>query len=31
VSGLASGRWAERSRDLVGFDEAELGFRLLVA
>jgi hypothetical protein len=28
---LASGRWAERNRDLVDLDEAELGARLLVA
>jgi DNA-binding transcriptional MerR regulator len=28
---LASGQWAERNRDLVGLDEAELGLRLLVA
>jgi SAM-dependent methyltransferase len=28
---LISGRWAERNRDLVGLDEAELGLRLLVA
>jgi SAM-dependent methyltransferase len=28
---LASGRWAERNRDLVDLDEAELGLRLLVA
>ena len=28
---LASGRWAERNRDLLGLDEAELGLRLLVA
>jgi DNA-binding transcriptional MerR regulator len=28
---LASGRWAERNRDLAGLDEAELGLRLLVA
>jgi hypothetical protein len=27
---LASGRWAERNRDLVALDEAELGLRLLV-
>ena len=27
---LASGRWAERNRDLVGLEEAELGLRLLV-
>ncbi|SCG15686.1 Methyltransferase domain-containing protein [Micromonospora echinofusca] len=27
---LASGRWAERNRDLVGLDTAELGLRLLV-
>ncbi len=28
---LASGRWAQRNRDLVGLDAAELGVRLLVA
>ena len=28
---LASGRWAERNRDLVGLVTAELGLRLLVA
>jgi SAM-dependent methyltransferase len=28
---LASGRWAERNRDLHGLEEAELGLRLLVA
>jgi SAM-dependent methyltransferase len=28
---LASGRWAERNRDLVDLDEAELGLRLLIA
>ncbi|MGX2992973.1 MerR family transcriptional regulator [Streptomyces sp. JNUCC 64] len=28
---LSSGRWAERNRDLVGLDTAELGLRLLVA
>ncbi|WUH90983.1 MerR family transcriptional regulator [Streptomyces sp. NBC_00433] len=28
---LASGRWAERNRDLVALDSAELGLRLLVA
>ena len=28
---LASGRWAERNRDLVGLDAAELGLRLLIA
>jgi len=28
---LATGRWAERNRDLVGLDAAELGLRLLVA
>ena len=28
---LASGRWAERTRDLVGLDAAELGERLLIA
>ena len=28
---LSSGRWAERNRELVTLDEAELGLRLLVA
>jgi hypothetical protein len=28
---LVSGRWAERNRDLVALDAAELGARLLVA
>jgi SAM-dependent methyltransferase len=28
---LASGRWADRNRDLLELDEAELGLRLLVA
>jgi SAM-dependent methyltransferase len=28
---LASGRWAERNRDLVDLDTAELGLRLLIA
>ena len=28
---LASGRWAERNRDLIDLDAAELGLRLLVA
>jgi DNA-binding transcriptional MerR regulator len=28
---LASGRWAERNRELAGLHEAELGLRLLVA
>ena len=28
---LVSGRWAERNRDLVGLDAAELGLRLLIA
>lgn len=28
---LASGRWAERNRDILGLDAAELGLRLLVA
>jgi hypothetical protein len=28
---LASGRWAERNRDLVGLEAAELGLRLLIA
>jgi SAM-dependent methyltransferase len=27
---LASGRWAERNRDIIGLDAAELGLRLLV-
>ena len=27
---LASGRWAERNRDLVGLDTAEFGLRMLV-
>jgi SAM-dependent methyltransferase len=27
---LATGRWAERNRDLIGLDAAELGLRLLV-
>jgi len=27
---LASGRWAERNRDLLGLDAAELGLRLLI-
>jgi len=27
---LVSGRWAERNRDLVALDAAELGLRLLV-
>ncbi|MHB1726661.1 MAG: MerR family transcriptional regulator, partial [Acidimicrobiales bacterium] len=27
---LASGRWAERNRELVDLDAAELGLRLLV-
>jgi SAM-dependent methyltransferase len=30
-SDLASGRWAERNRDLVDLDVAELGLRLLIA
>ena len=30
-SDLASGRWAERNRDLLDLDVAELGLRLLVA
>jgi len=30
-SDLASGRWAERNRDLLDLEEAELGLRLLVA
>jgi SAM-dependent methyltransferase len=28
---LVSGQWAERNRDLVGLDAAELGLRLLIA
>lgn len=28
---LASGRWADRNRDLLALDEADLGLRLLVA
>jgi hypothetical protein len=28
---LASGRWAERNRELIGLDAAELGLRLLIA
>jgi hypothetical protein len=28
---LASGRWAERNRELLDLDEAELGLRLLIA
>jgi SAM-dependent methyltransferase len=28
---LASGRWAERNRDLLDLDAAELGARLLIA
>jgi hypothetical protein len=28
---LVSGQWAERNRDLVALDAAELGLRLLVA
>ena len=28
---LASGRWSDRNRDLLGLDEAELGLRRLVA
>jgi hypothetical protein len=28
---LASGRWAERNRDLVDLDAADLGARLLIA
>jgi hypothetical protein len=27
---LASGRWAERNRDLLDLDAAELGARLLI-
>jgi SAM-dependent methyltransferase len=30
-SDLASGRWAERNRDLLNLDAAELGLRLLIA
>jgi hypothetical protein len=28
---LASGRWAERNRQLMGLDTADLGARLLIA
>jgi hypothetical protein len=28
---LASGRWAERNRDLIDREAAELGLRLLIA
>jgi hypothetical protein len=28
---LASGRWAERNRDIVDLEAAELGLRLLIA
>ncbi|HEX7267127.1 MAG TPA: hypothetical protein VF256_06850 [Streptosporangiaceae bacterium] len=28
---LASGRWAERNRQLMGLDAADLGARLLIA
>ncbi len=28
---LASGRWAERNRDILALDEAELGLRLIIA
>ena len=28
---LASGRWAERNRELLELDAAELGLRLLIA
>ena len=28
---LASGRWADRNRDIVGLDSAVLGARLLIA
>jgi hypothetical protein len=28
---LASGRWAERNRDLLVLEAAELGLRLLIA
>ena len=31
VTDLASGRWAERNRDLADLDAAELGLRLLIA
>jgi hypothetical protein len=27
---LASGRWAERNRDLLDLQEAEMGLRLLI-
>lgn len=30
-SDLASGRWAERNRDILNLEEAELGLRLLIA
>ena len=30
VTDLASGRWAERNRDLLDLDAAELGLRLLI-
>ncbi len=28
---LASGRWAERNRDLLDLDASELGLRLVIA
>jgi hypothetical protein len=28
---LTSGRWADRNRDLIALDAAELGLRLLVS
>jgi hypothetical protein len=28
---LATGRWAERNRDIIALDSAELGLRLLVS
>jgi hypothetical protein len=31
VQRVASGRWAERNRDLVELEAAELGLRLLIA
>ena len=31
VMTFASGRWAERNRDLVDLEAAELGLRLLIA
>jgi hypothetical protein len=27
---IASGRWAERNRDLVDLDQADVGLRLLI-